>query len=52
MAALVGLNTPIVCVCSACVLTKALLHTLQPEGGLVQTWEGLKKLILLGQNNH
>lgn len=39
MVALAGLNTSIICLCLACVVTEALMHVLQPEGGLVQTWK-------------
>lgn len=48
MAALAGLNTFIMCLCSSCMVTKALLHVLQPEGGLVQTWKSVQMLILVG----
>lgn len=48
MAALAGLNTLIMCLCLAYMVTKALPHVLQPEGGLVQTWRSLKMLILMG----
>jgi len=42
MAALAGLNAFIICLCSACVLTKALPHVLQLQGGLVHTsWRSL-----------